>query len=109
MQVAHQTVEDVHKFFERGEAKAGHTAIEVALGYVRRAVDCSLEARKAEKVTEIDLRRLIGRAREVSETLDTENRPLLTHSLTELEEQRNRLLQAMFGAAAGGGAAGKNP
>ncbi len=106
---AYQTVENVQKLFEKGELKAAHNAIEVALGYVRRAVDCSVETGKSEKATEINLRRLIGRAKEVSETLDSENRPHLTQSLTALEEQRDRLLQAMFGLAAGGGVAGKNP
>ena len=41
--------------------------------------------------------------REILHRLDTEDRPHLAQSVTELEEQRDRLLHALFGAAAGGG------
>jgi len=109
MQAAHHAAEDAKRFFGSGEVKAAHNAIDVALGDVRRAVDCSLQAHKNEKNTEIDLRRLIGRMNEVLHTLDTEDRPRLSESVVELEEQRDRLLHALFGDAAGGGVAEKKP
>jgi hypothetical protein len=102
MQAARQASEDAKRAFASGEVKAGRSSIDVSLNYVRRAVDCSLQAHTGEKATEIDLRRLIGRMNEILHRLDTEDRPQLAQSLTELEAQRDRLLQALFGAAAGG-------
>jgi hypothetical protein len=109
MQAARHALDDAKRLFESGEVKAAHHAIDFALGDVRHAVDCSVHAGKGEKATEIDLRRLIERTREVSQALDTEDRPHLSQSLVALEEQRDRLLQAIFGAAAGGGVAEKKP
>lgn len=104
MQAARKSVEDAKRFFESGDMKSAHNAIDLSLRYVGRSVDCSLQAHKREKDTEIDLRRLIERMKEVSHTLDTEERPQLSRSLYELEEQRDRLLHAIFGTAAGGSA-----
>lgn len=109
MQAAHQALEEAKRSFGSSNANAAHKAIDVAIGDVRHAVDCSLQAQKAEKTTEIDLRRLIARAKEVLHTLDTEDRPHLSRSLVDLEEQRDRLLLALFGAAAGGASAEKKP
>ena len=109
MQVARETLEEAKRLFGSGDLKAAHKEIDVSLGYVGHSVDCSLQARKREKATEIDLRRLIDRMKEVLHTLDTEDRPHISHSLAQLEEQRDRLLQAIFGAAAGGGAPEKKP
>jgi hypothetical protein len=102
MQAAHQASENAKRFFESGDVKAAHAALDVALGDVRRAVDCAVQAHKSEKNTEIDLRRLIARMKEILHTLDTEDRPHLSRSVLDLEEQRDRLLHALFGDAAGG-------
>lgn len=109
MQAARRAVEDAKRLFESGDVKAAHKAIDASLDDARLSVDCSLQTSKREKATEIDLRRLIERMKEVLHTLDTEERPQLARSLTELEAQRDRLLHAMFGAAAGGGAPEKKP
>jgi hypothetical protein len=101
MQAARQTMEDANRYFETGDLKAAHTAIDVSVHYARRSVDCSLQSRKAEKAVEIDIRKLIRRVQDVQKTLDTEDRPHLTQSLAELEEQRDRLLRGIFGAAVG--------
>ena len=109
MQAARKSVEDAKRLFESGDLKSAHNAIDLSLRYVGRSVNCSLQARKREKDTEIDLRRLIERMREVLHTLDTDERPQLSRSLNELEEQRDRLLHAIFGAAAGDSASEKKP
>ena len=109
MQAARQEVENAKRLFESGDVKAAQSAIDVSMSYVERSVDCSLQAHKREKATEIDLRRLIERMKEVLHTLDTEERPQLSRSLSELEEQRDRLLHALFGAAAGGSTSEPKP
>lgn len=109
MQAAHQASESAKRFFEGGDVKAAHAAIDFAIGDVRHAVDCSLQTGKAEKATEIDLRHLIGRMKDVLHTLDTEDRPQLSQSVMDLELQRDRLLHALFGTAVGGGVAENKP
>jgi hypothetical protein len=104
MQAARQLLENANRLFVAGDVKDAHDAIDGSLRYVRRSVDCSVQARKGEKATEINLRMLIHRMKDVLQTLDSEDRPHLSRSIIELEKQRDRLLRAIFGAAAGGGA-----
>ncbi len=109
MQLAHLELEKAQRLFEAGDVKAAQNAMDASLNSVGRSVDCSLQARKREKDTEIDLRRLIAHTKEILHTLDTEERPKLSRSLTELEQQRDRLLHAIFGNAAGSSATEKKP
>jgi hypothetical protein len=102
MQAARLTLEDANHLFATGDVKTAHSDVDVAVHYVQRSVDCSLHTRKAEKGAEIDLRKLIRRMKDVQQTLDFEDRPHLAQSVLELEKQRDRLLNAMFGAAGGG-------
>ncbi len=109
MQVARLEVDNARRFFDAGDMKAAHNAIEASLHYVGRSVDCSLQAHKREKDTEIDLRHLIERMNDLLHTLDTEQRPQLSRALTELEAQRDKLLHAIFGTAAGSSTSEKKP
>lgn len=102
MQAARQALEEANRYFEAGNVKAAHSAIDVSLHYVRRSVECSLQAHKNEKNAEIELRKLIRRMRDILQTLDSEDRQHLARSVTELEKQRDKLLHAIFGTAAGG-------
>lgn len=101
MQAARKSLEDADRLFRGDGAQAAHGAIDVSLHYAGRSVDCALEARKHVKNAEIDLRELIRRMNDVRQTLDAEDRTQLTQAVAELEKQRDRLLQALFGPAAG--------
>lgn len=103
MQAARQFLDDADHLFGTGDAKAAHGAIDSSVHYATRSVDCSVQSHKAEKSDEIELRKLIRRMKDVEQTLDSEDRPHLTRSMAALDEQRTRLLQAMFGAAAANG------
>lgn len=109
MQAANHLLEEANRSFGAGNVRAGHDAIDRSLHFARRAVDCTLQTRKGEKPTEIGLRNLIRRMNDVLRTLDSEDRPHLSHSVAELEEQRDRVLRAIFGPAAGSGTAEKKP
>jgi hypothetical protein len=100
MQAAQHLLEDADRLFSNGGVEAAHGAIDAALHYVRRSVDCTLQVRKHEKASEIEIRELIRRMNDVRRTLDSEDRPHLSRALTELDEQRDRLLMSLFGPAA---------
>jgi hypothetical protein len=101
MQAARQDLEDADHYFGTGDVKAAHAAVDLSLHYARRSVDCSLQFHKGEKPTEINLRTLIRRMRDVMQTLDSEDRAHLKQSVTELEKQRDRILRGIFGPAVG--------
>jgi hypothetical protein len=102
MQAARKALEDADHDFGAGDLKAAYAAIDLSLHYAQRSVDCSLQSHKGEKTTEINLRALIRRMRDIVQTLDSEDRQHLSQSITELEKQRDRLLRGIFGPAAGG-------
>ncbi len=109
MQAAHLALENANRLFESGDAKAAHLAIDATLTNALQSVECSLHARRSQKSEEIDLRELIRRIKDLSQTLDVEDRPHLAQVSNKLEEQHDRLLQAIFGGALGGTTAEKKP
>ena len=102
MEMSRKSLEEANRLFGTGESKSAHAAVDVSVRYARRSVDCSLESGKSEKSEEIDLRKLIRRMKDVSQTLDSEDRSHVGRSLLELEKLRDTLLHSMFGAALGG-------
>lgn len=102
LQAARGAMEDADRRFGAGDVKAAHTDVDITVQYVTRAVGCSLQSHKEEKSAEIQLRELIRRTKDVEQTLDTEDRPHLKQTVTELEKERDKLLGGMFGTAASG-------
>jgi hypothetical protein len=101
LHAAHITLEDANKLFTGGNNDAAHSRITTSVGYVRRAVDCSVQSHKAQKQAEIELRELIRRTRDIMKTLEFADQQQVGEAVTELERQRDRLLHSLFGAAAG--------
>lgn len=102
MQAARKSLEDADHLFRGDGDQAAHGAIDVSLYYAGRSVDCTLEAHKRIKSAEIEMRELIRRMNDVRQTLDSDNQAQLSQALAQLEKQRDRLLRALFGPAAGG-------
>ena len=100
MRAAHQALEDADRLFAAGSLQSAHAAVDLVVHDAQRAVECTLESRKHQKSSEIELRSLIRRMNELVRALDTDERPQLTEAIAELEKQRDRLLQAIFGTQA---------
>jgi hypothetical protein len=102
MRAARQALESANRLFLSGETQDAHAAVDVSMHYARRAVECALESRKHQKAAEIELRGFIRKMSDVARILDSEERRQLTEALAELEKERDRLLEAIFGPAAAG-------
>jgi hypothetical protein len=100
MQVARQSLEDADRLFRSGNTQAAQAAIDVSLHYAQRSVDCTLQSHKHLTSIEIELRHLIRRMNDVARMIDTEDRRHLKRVLAELNQERDRLLQGIFGPAA---------
>jgi hypothetical protein len=104
MQIARISPERAHQLFNSGDSSAAQESLGTMLHYAKRSVDCALLSRKREKPTEIELRGLVRRTREVVRTVDSEQREQFEQATDALERERDRLLQAIFGTAATGAA-----
>ena len=93
--------EEANRRCAASDVPIARNAVDATLLNVHRAVECSLQARKGEKKAEIELRTLSRRMKAIAQTLDSEERPYLSHALTEVESERDRLLHVLFGDAAG--------
>jgi hypothetical protein len=102
LQAAHVTLEDANKLFSSGDTTGALARITDTVAYVKRSVDCSVQSHKDLKQAEILLRGLIRRAHDIEHSLDYDDRPPVVKAIAEMEQQRDRLLHALFGAAAGG-------
>jgi len=100
MGTARRSLADAVKLFGDEQAKQAHEAIDVSLSSVRGAVDCAVAARKGEKAAEIDIRKMVRRLDELMRSVDMEDREHLTQTISALEQQRDRLLVALFGTVA---------
>jgi hypothetical protein len=103
LQAARLSLDEADKRFAGSDSKAAHQLVDLALHDVGHAVECSLKAPKYQKNAEIELRRLSRRINEMEKSLEAEESPYLRSAQAEVERQRDRLLHAMFGDAAGNG------
>ena len=68
--------------------------------YGRNAADAASSSGKHLKQTEIDLRKLAKRMKDIAATLAVEDRPPLEKAVEDLEQIRSDLLARMFGLQA---------
>jgi len=99
LQAARKSLEEADRYFVSSNTAAAHIAVDATVRDVGIAVDCSLQAHKAEKDAEIGVRELSRRMNTIRQALDIEERPYLGGALGELEKQRDRLLYGLFGDA----------
>jgi hypothetical protein len=100
LEYAHRLLEDANTLFTNGDVdKAQHEVGEV-VEYSRKAADAASTSGKHLKQTEIDLRKLSKRLRDIAATLAIEDRPPLLKAVDDIEQIRADLLARMFGPKA---------
>ncbi len=68
--------------------------------YVRKGSSAAKSSGKRLKQTEIELRKLEKRMKDIAESLNLDDRPPVLKSVDEIEQLRAGLLAAMFGPQA---------
>ncbi len=97
---AHQQLELANKLYSEGDVEKAETAIGEVLTYSQRATSAATSANKKLKQTEIDLRKLEHRMRDIGQSLSIDDRPPVEKTVQEIEEMRADLLAKMFGEKA---------
>ena len=101
LQAAHNDIEAADHGYAASNDAVARTAIDSAVHDATRAVDCALDSPHMQKKAEIELRKLSRRMTEIARSLEVEERPYVSNAQAEIEKQRDRLLHALFGDAAG--------
>ena len=97
---AHQQLELANKLYSDGDVEKAEAAIGEVFTYAQRATAAATTSNKKLKQTEIDLRKLEHRMRDIGQSLNIDDRPPVEKTVLQLEELRANLLAKMFGEKA---------
>ena len=100
LEYAHRLLEDANALFTSGDVEKAQREVGEVVEYGRKAADAASSSGKHLKQTEIDLRKLSKRLRDIAATLAVEDRPPLQKAVDDLEQIRSDLLARMFGPQA---------
>ena len=97
LEYAHQQLEHANSLYSDGDVDKAQAAIHEVLIYSRQAAETASAANKRLKQTEIELRKIEHRMRDIGESLNIDDRPPVEQGVQELEQLRAGLLARMFG------------
>jgi len=100
IEYAHAELEYANDLFIKGQVDEAQAAVKSVMEYVRKGSDAARSSGKRLKQTEIELRKLQKRMKDIGESLNLDDRPPVLKSVDEIEQVRAGLLTAMFGAQA---------
>jgi hypothetical protein len=84
--------------FSAGRNDEARSALQKMVEHCGRAHQAAIKSRKRLKHTEIKLRKISGRLRDVKMSIDLNSQPQVQAAIDRLEDFRTELLKAMFGS-----------
>ena len=97
IQIARQQAEAADKLYREGNAEAGSQALNDTVTYSEKARDAAASTGKRLKDTEIALRKMAEKFRDVKHNLPFDDQAPVQQAIDRLEKMRTDLLSAMFG------------
>jgi hypothetical protein len=97
LEIARQKAEAADKLYQAGNPEAGNAAMRDVLAFSKKATDASIDTGKRLKNTEIGLRKMAEKFRDIKRTVAFEDQAPIQQTMDELEKMRTDLLSAMFG------------
>ena len=97
VEFAQAELEQANALFTAGDVEQAQSAVGTVMEYVRKGASAAKSSGKRLKQTEIELRKLQKRMKDIAESLNIDDRPAVLKSVDEIEQVRAGLLMAMFG------------
>jgi hypothetical protein len=97
VEIARQKADIADQSYHDGNAEAGAATLREVVTFAKKATDASIETGKKLKNTEITLRKMVEKFRDVKRTVAFEDQTPIQETMDELEKMRTDLLSAMFG------------
>jgi hypothetical protein len=101
IQIARQQAESADKLYQSGNSEAGNAALNDVVVYSEKASDAASGSGKKLKDTEIALRKMAEKFRDVKHNLPFDDQAPVQQAIDRLEKMRTDLLSAMFGKKKG--------
>ena len=96
IQIAHLQLGAADKAYAAGQTPEAQNAIRDVASYSEKAGEAALKSGKHQKNTEIELRKMARRLRDIQPTLNVEDRAPVQDAIDRLEHVRSQLLMSMF-------------
>jgi len=100
IEYAHAELEYTNELYTKGDVDQAQSAVNSVMEYVRKGTSAAESSGKRLKQTEIELRKLEKRMKDIGESLNLDDRPPVLKLVDEIEQLRAGLLAAMFGPQA---------
>lgn len=100
IEYAQAELEHANDLFTAGDVDQAQSAVTSVMEYVRKGSSAATSSGKRLKQTEIELRKLQKRMKDIAGSLNLDDRPPVLKSVEEIEQLRAGLLAAMFGPQA---------
>lgn len=94
--VADRQLEAATQKFNAGDTDAAHEAMQDVNTYGHKAGDAALKSGKHLKQTEISLRKIVVKLRDLKRAVSFEDRQPIQTTIDDLEKMRTQLLAKMF-------------
>lgn len=96
--IASREVDAAGEAYAGEKPDAGRQQLDDAVTYAEKARDAAIQSRKRLKRTEIAVRKMASRVREIKRNANFEDQPPIQTAIDHLERVRTDLLAAMFGS-----------
>lgn len=97
LEYAHHQLEEANNLYTQGDVEKAEANIQEVLAYCHQSADAASTSGKRLKQTEIELRKLENRMRDIGQSLNIDDRPPVEAAVQELEQVRAGLLAKMWG------------
>jgi len=94
--VADRQLETATAKFDSGDVVAAQSAVRDVDTYGRKAAEAAVQSRKNMKKTEISLRKIVIKLRDLKRAASFEDRAPIQTAIDDLEKMRTELLSKMF-------------
>lgn len=97
VEIAERQLESANRLYNDGKVDPAREAVDDVVKYVEKARDAAVKSGKGLKNTEISVRKMAARLRDLKRSLNFEDQPPVEAAAQRLEDVRTDLLVRMFG------------
>jgi hypothetical protein len=98
MEVAEREVKLAVAAYKADKIDEGRESLQQIVKYADKGHTAALQSGKQLKHTEIKLRQIAGRLRDLKSNVDVDDQPLVQAAVDKLEDFRTEILKSMFGS-----------
>lgn len=98
MQVAERELKLAIESYKAGKPEEGRASLQQIVSYADKGHWAAIHTGKRVKHTEIKLRQIALRLRDLKQNVDVDDQPLVQAAVDKLEDFRTELLKSMFGS-----------